>query len=68
MAIIDILKMVAENLGKVKVPMNEIQDIGLPVADAIHALKICIDAIEAAEAKMKPELEIVPVEEDKKDE
>ena len=64
----EIIEMVARDLAKLHVPINEMETIAIPVANAVKALNACIKAINEAEANMEPkfeepEFEIAPVEE-----
>ena len=42
----DVLKDVLNLLNDVKVPISEIETIGIPVGRAINGIKICIEAFE----------------------
>lgn len=68
MTIKDIIKMVAEDLGKLKVPMSEMQTIAMPIANAIRALNACTEAIERSEAEFAKGTEPVVAEETDKEE
>ena len=45
----DILKDVLNILSGIKVPMTEIETIGIPVGRAINGIQICVGAMERAE-------------------
>jgi len=42
------IEMTAELLEKISIPMKHINDIGMPVAEAINNLRQCLTAIENA--------------------
>ena len=67
----ELLVQVRDNLNEIRIPASELQNIGLPIAQAINGLTACIDAINNAEAKPKqddiPEIELVPAEEENGD-
>lgn len=59
----DILKDVLKMLNDIKIPMSEIETIGIPVGRAINGIQICVDAIEKAEQEeAQPVIELVPDE------
>ena len=45
----DILNDVINILNGIKIPMNELEEIGLPVGRAINGIKLCVEAYEKAE-------------------
>ena len=45
------LKVVLENLGKVKPPMELFDEIVVPIHDSMNLLKECVSAMERAEAE-----------------
>lgn len=59
----EIIEMVAKDLAKLHVPVDEMETIAMPVANAVKALNACIKAINEAEEKFAPEFEVEPVEE-----
>lgn len=70
MTVKDLLSQVHDNMSRIRVPCSEMQEIGIPLAQAISAIEACIDAIARAEAQAKPEepeIEIVPVEDGEPD-
>lgn len=63
----DILKDVLKMLNDIKIPMSEIETIGIPVGRAINGIQICVNAIEKAEQEeaqkaqeAQPVIELVP--------
>lgn len=65
MTVKELLTHVRDDLNKIRIPASEMQNIGIPLAQAIGGLTACIDAINEAEAKQaeEPQIELVPVEE-----
>lgn len=49
MTIKDILEDVLKNLNDMKVPMAELETIGVPVGRAIAGIKVCVEALQKAE-------------------
>lgn len=73
MTVEQVLEMTAKMLGEIRVPANEIQGIGIPIAQCINNLNECIKAIQANKEKPQeeaapedaqelPEIRIVPAE------
>ena len=54
---LDILKDVLNILGDVKVPMSELESIGIPVGRAINGIKLCVDAMEKVEQEQQQKQE-----------
>lgn len=50
MTIKDVLVDVMGILGKVKVSIDQMEEIGMPISRAISGIRICVDSIEKAEA------------------
>ena len=48
--VLDVLKDVLNTLNSISIPMPQINDIGLPIARSINSIKVCIDAMEKADA------------------
>lgn len=46
----DVLVDVMGILGKVKVSIEQLEEIGMPIRRAISGIRICVDSIEKAEA------------------
>ena len=71
MTVKDLLSQVCDNMSRIRVPCSEMQEIGIPIAQAITALEACIGAIEEAERKNapqeEPEIELVAVEDGEPD-
>jgi hypothetical protein len=72
MTVKDILQDVIKKLNDIKVPMSMIESIGIPVAQCISGIKLCVDAIEKNEveeqkAAEEPKLELVADDESAED-
>ena len=67
MTVTEALRITANNLGNIAVPISMMQQIGLPINQAIGNINACIEALEAAEQEAKqqqePELHVVQEEE-----
>ena len=70
----DVLGMTVNRLMNIQVPVGMIENIGLPIADAINALHTCIQALqddstkqdgtEKSEEEPKVSAEVEPIPED----
>ena len=59
----DVIEMTINDLKQIRVPAEELDEIGLPVRNALHNLKMCRDAIDremaqAAPAEDEPAIEL----------
>ena len=58
----DVLTDVVRILNEINVPVNKINEIGLPIARAIQGINICLDAFNRQEQEAhEPEIEVVEV-------
>lgn len=70
----EVLGMTVNRLMNIQVPVGMIENIGLPIADAINALRTCIQALqndsttqggmEKPEEKPKVSMEVEPIPDD----
>lgn len=51
MTVKEILADVCKVLGEINVPVNKVQEIGIPIANSINGIRVCLDAIARAEAE-----------------
>ena len=59
MTVKEILIDVINKLGNIRIPTSEVESIGIPVAQAINGIKMCVDAFTEAEKQEEPEIELV---------
>ena len=61
----DVLTDVVRTLNEINVPVSKINEIGIPIAMAIHGIELCLDAFRQSEEAQQHELqaEIVKVDE-----
>lgn len=64
MTIKDVLVDVMGILGRVKVSIDQMEEIGAPISRAISGIRICVDSIEKAEANAAKQEESPEDEED----
>ena len=59
MRVRDVLEVTMRMMGRVQITVDEVDRIGIPVRDAIHNMKMCVEAIdrEAARQAEEPEIE-----------
>lgn len=59
MRVRDVLEVTNRMLERVQVPVGMINQVGIPIRDAVHNIQMCIDAIdrEAETQAEKPEIE-----------
>ena len=55
MTVKEVLKDVQKVLGDINVPATQIESIGVPIARALNGLKVCVEAIDNAEAAQAKE-------------
>lgn len=60
MTVRDVLEVTMRQLERVQVPVGMIDQVGIPIRDAIHNMKMCVEAIDRDAAKQaeEPEIEI----------
>lgn len=58
MRVRDVLDVTMRMLGRVQITVDEVDRIGIPVRDAIHNMKMCVEAIDRDEAEQAEEPEI----------
>lgn len=46
MTVRDVLEDVKKNLGGISVPVSMLESVGMPIAQAINGIWLCIDAID----------------------
>lgn len=72
MTVREIVEMVIKDLGSIDVPVNRLNSVGVPIANAIQGLQLCVQAWDEEEAKQAAQaqeddddvkLEVVPAEE-----
>ena len=68
MTIKDVLTDIRNQLNEIKIPVSQIENIGIPVARAINGIQLCIDTFQQAESGQgqepkedEPEIELVEV-------
>lgn len=59
MRVRDVLEVTNRMLERVQVPVGMINQVGIPIRDAVHNIRMCIDAIdrEAETQAKEPEIE-----------
>lgn len=57
MRVRDVLEVTNRMLERVQVPVGMINQVGIPIRDAVHNIQMCIDAIDREETKQAEEPE-----------
>lgn len=57
MTVLEALKATKSDLANIHVKVEDMNEIGFPLHNAVQSLKACIDALERAEAEQKAEAE-----------
>lgn len=55
--VLEVLKETIDVLNNLRIPMNEMETIGFPVANSISNIRACVDAMERTEAEVKMKAE-----------
>ena len=58
MRVRDVLEVTVRMLERVQITVDEVDRIGIPVRDAVHNMKMCVEAIDRDEAAQAEEPEI----------
>lgn len=67
MRVRDVLEVTNRMLERVQVPVGMINQVGIPIRDAVHNIQMCIDAIDRDEAEQAEEPEIEEPAEDEQE-
>jgi len=66
----DVLEVTMRQLNRVMVPVEMINQVGIPIRDAVHNMQMCVEAIDREAAKQAEEPVIVgeePAEENQEE-
>lgn len=63
MTVREVVEQVVKDLGNINVPVSQMQNIGVPIAQAIQGLNAVIQAWDEADKPEPPKIEAVPVNE-----
>ena len=63
MTVREVVEQVAKDLGNINVPVSQMQNIGVPIAQAIQGLNAVIQAWDEADKPEPPKIEAVPADE-----
>lgn len=55
MTVTEALRITAENLEAIQVPVGQMESIGIPIAKSVGNIRMCIDALEEADRKRQEE-------------
>ena len=55
MTVQQVLRMSIEQLDGIRLPMSMHEEVGMPIAAAIHNMRLCIEALDAAARTPEPE-------------
>lgn len=55
MRVRDVLEVTVRMLERVQITVDEVDRIGIPVRDAVHNMKMCVEAIDRDEAEQAEE-------------
>ena len=55
----DVLEVTMRQLNRVMVPVEMINQVGIPIRDAVHNMQMCVEAIDREAAKQAEEQDMI---------